>query len=220
MALNLTDEQKNEFTRYHSIPSLDQYFYAVKNTEGESPRKTVKNIVGSGFSIIDTIELVDPKWVDSNNATGKTYWSIVECTRSELDSSVDSSQAELISHLLNWGNAISTTTKRLVSDDSAVEMSLEGSVESYIKSAEELDSEVPLWEWSIFSFTEEDSLNSNLVQSFLNDSEIAPRMNLNEWLSPFVDSAGQYWDSNVHWTSGEDSGYGRWIGNSTVPDSA
>lgn len=215
MALNLTDEQKYELTRYYSIPSLDQYFYAVKNTEGESPRKTVKNIVGSGFSIIDTIELVD-----SDNVMEKTYWSIVNCTRSELDSSVDSSQAVLISHLLNWGNSISTTTKRLVSDDSAAEMSLEGSVEPYIKSAEELDSEVPLWEWSVFRFTEEDSLNSNLVQSFLNDSEIAPRMNLNEWLSPFVDSAGQYWDSNVHWASGEDSGYGRWIGNSTVPDSA
>lgn len=215
MALNLTDEQKNELTKYHSIPSLDQYFYAVKNTEGESPRKTVKNIVGSGFSIIDTIVSID-----SDNAMASIYWSIVECTRSELDSSVDSSQAVLISHLLNWGNAITNTTKRLVSDDSAAEMSLESSVEPYIKSAEELDSEIPLLEWSTFQFTEEDSLNSNLVQSFLNDSGFAPRMNLNEWLSPFVDSAGQHWDSNVHWTSGEDSGYGRWIGNSTVPDSA
>lgn len=214
MALNLTDEQKNELTKYHSIPSLDQYFYAVKNTEGESPRKTVKNIVGSGFSIIDTIVSID-----SDNAA-TIYWSIVDCTRSELDSSVDSSQAVLISHLLNWGTAISTTTKRLVSDDSAAEMSLEGLVEPYIMSAEELDSEIPLWEWSTFKFTEEDSIGSNLVKSFSNDSGIGPRMGLNEWLSPFVDSAGQHWDSNVHWTSGEDSGFGRWIGNSTAPDSA
>jgi len=215
MALNLTAEQKEELVEYNSIPSRNQYFYAVKNIEGISPKSTLKQVLGSGFKIVDTILNEE---LDSIEMPMTFQWSIAETTKSTLDSSIDSSQAVLISHLINWGSAISTS-ERILSDDSAgiIQLALDSAraqEEITVKPDEEWDSEVPELEWFAFQFSDRDSLNSELVQSYLQDSNWATRMHLNEWLSPFVDSAGQTWDSSLHWTSGDDSGYGRWVGNS------
>jgi hypothetical protein len=216
MAFNLTDEQREDLLKYYSIPSKDQYFYAVKNIENTSAKSTLKQVLGGGgFKVVDTILCEE---FDSVGMPFVSEWSIAETTRSSLDSSIDSSQAVLINHLINWGSAIKNS-ERILSDDSAEIFKLAydsdlAQEEITVKPDEEWDSEVPELQWFAFQFSDRDSLNSTLIQSYLQDSNWATRMHLSEWLSPFVDSAGQSWDSSLHWTSGDDSGYGRWVGNS------
>lgn len=180
MALNLTQDEIFDVTRYYVNPTKDQRFYAVRSETGSNLKKDIKSIFKGGYTIIESFI----------GDSGEN-WGVIE-SKANLDSSLLGDNIQMLYHSEDKINP----PAGVVFEDPVIPEDSDGEFPTFDEDnipTEFLDSE----DWNSWTpmLDEMDSLNSTWIQSIYTQHNSTWGFENHPTFSPFVDSNGYHWDS-------------------------